>query len=487
MPDPPALVDLMPVLGLEGESWAAWRVVAKALDGQGATFTRAEQALFEACTGRTRVPTEPPAEVFGIIGRRSGKSRFAGAVAARAAGLIRYPLAPGERAVVGLAAADREQARVMLGYTLAPFEASADWRGLVRRPSPWARLADLVTRRTRWGFDLTTGATVEVRTAAFGSIRGRTYAAVVADELAYWQREEGSNPASEVLGAVRPGLVTLGGPLIGISSPYAKAGPLWEAWTRYYGKDDARVLVWKAPSRVMNPTIPERVVLDALERDEASARSEWLAEFRSDLESFLSSEQLARVVVPGRGELPPRVGEEGDYLAFCDPATGAGQDSMTLAIVHLEAEGPDAPPVVVVDALREHKPPFNPREVTREYAALCRAYACDVVYGDRHGMGWIDQAFASHHLTYQVAESSKSELYAALLPLITTGSLELPDHPRLVQQLQGLERRPTGTGRDAIDHRSRGHEDLANAVAGAAVLAHREASVPEPRLIPLGW
>jgi hypothetical protein len=160
---------------------------------------------------------------------------------------------------------------------------------------------------------------------------------------------------------------------------------------------------------------------------------------------------------------------------------------MTLAIVHLEAEGPDTPPVVVVDAVRETRPPFNPREVTQAYAALCRTYACDTVHGDRVGMGWIDQAFASHHLTYQVAESSKSELYAPLLPLITTGSLELPDHPRLVQQLQGLERRPTGTGRDAIDHRSRGHEDLANAVAGAAVLAMRAAQTPEPRLTMLGW
>jgi hypothetical protein len=36
--------------------------------------------------------------------------------------------------------------------------------------------------------------------------------------------------------------------LICASSPYARRGPLWESFRRYWGVDDAGVLVWRAPT-----------------------------------------------------------------------------------------------------------------------------------------------------------------------------------------------------------------------------------------------
>ena len=65
----------------------------------------------------------------------------------------------------------------------------------------------------------------------------------------------------------------------------------------------------------------------------------------------------------------------------------------------------------------------------------------------------------------------KSSLYTNLLPLLNSYRIELLDHPRLVAQLCGLERRTARGGRDSIDHAPGGHDDLANAVAGAAALA----------------
>ena len=56
-------------------------------------------------------------------------------------------------------------------------------------------------------------------------------------------------------------------------------------------------------------------------------------------------------------------------------------------------------------------------------------------------------------------------------PLINSGRVELLDHPRLVAQLCGLERRTAWGGRDSIDHGPGGHDDVANAVAGALVAA----------------
>ena len=68
------------------------------------------------------------------------------------------------------------------------------------------------------------------------------------------------------------------------------------------------------------------------------------------------------------------------------------------------------------------------------------------------------------------------------LPLINSGRVELLDHPRLVAQLCGLERRTAWGGRDSIDHGPGGHDDLANAVAGALVAAAEAPRVPQIRM-----
>ena len=49
--------------------------------------------------------------------------------------------------------------------------------------------------------------------------------------------------------------------------------------------------------------------------------------------------------------------------------------------------------------------------------------------------------------------------------------VELLDHRRLALQLAGLERRTSRGGKDSIDHAPRAHDDLANAAAGALLLA----------------
>ena len=221
-----SLISVMMTLGMTGDSWAAWRTVAKVQDGQ--PLTRDEHALFEQCTGRSRPPSEPPGEILVIKGRRCGGSRYAASCAVRAAAFTRYDgrLAPGERAVVGLAASDREQARVLLSYAISPFQENG-LHDLVQARSKWQMLKNLVSRETRWGIDLTTGATIEVRTANLGTIRGRSYALVVGDEVAFWRREDGSNPASEVLVGARPGLVTLNGQLLMLTTPFAPVGPPW--------------------------------------------------------------------------------------------------------------------------------------------------------------------------------------------------------------------------------------------------------------------
>jgi hypothetical protein len=465
------LLAAMDLCGLRGDSWAPWRTVAKCLDAQPLDPT--ELALFRQCTGRSQPPTEPPAEAWLICGRRAGKSRYAGACAVRAASR-RYPVAPGEQATIAMAAADREQARVLYSYATAPFT-TATTRTL-------RALMDLVVRKTRWQLDRSTNVSLEVRSSHFGRIRGRTFALALADEVAFWQAEDGSNPASEVIAAIRPGLATLGGQLLVISSPFSKAGPLWEVHQKYFAVADPRILVWVAPTRVMNPTISSAVVEDALARDPEAAKSEWLAEFRDDAAALVTDTARRRVIrAVEPSEVPPF---EGSPLVFVDVASGSGSDSFTAGVAVKTRDAQGRLIAFVLD-LGETRPPFDPAHEVAQLADACKSLGVTRVFGDKYAQGWTDALFRQAGLTYEPSPLTKSEIYLAMLSLINSGLVSLPNEARLITQLMGLVRRPTGSGRESVDHaaRSGAHDDLANAAAGAAVLLGAAPTTREYRVL----
>ncbi len=321
---------------LAGESWAGWRTLLTAIAGE--ELTDDERIVFRTLTQREREPLRPVEEFWGIKGRRSGGTRAMAVKGAWIAALNDHSdvLAPGERATLPIVSASVWQAAKMLQYLNGIF-------------STVPALAALVEGRTTDSISLSNRVDLECVASNFRTIRGGTAVAVICDEVAFWRGETSATPDSEVLAAARPSLATTGGPLIVISSPYARRGELWSAFKRDYGPaGDPLILVAKAASRTLNPSLPQRVVDRAMERDEASARAEYGAEFRTDIESFVSREAVDAATVPGRLELPHVV--DVTYSAFVDPSGGA-QDAMTLAIAHAEKD------VAVLDAVREVRPP----------------------------------------------------------------------------------------------------------------------------------
>jgi transposase-like protein len=328
-------------------------------------------------------------------------------------------------------------------------------------------LQKLVVRRTASAIELANRVVIEVHTCSYRTTRGYAFAAVVADECAFWRDESSATPDIEVLNAVRPGLATIPGSLlVAISSPHSRRGALWQAFKNHYGKDGDPVLVWQAPTRAMNPTVPKHIIEDALVADESAARAEYLAEFRSDLESYISREIVEACVVPGRYEMLRLSGAF--HVGFVDPSGGSA-DAMTLAVAHRESDG-----TAVLDYVGEVRPPFSPESVVQDFATVLRSYGISRVMGDRYAGEWPRERFAAHGITYDPCEKSKGELYALLLPVLNSRKVALLDHGRLVSQLCALERRTAWGGRDSIDHGPGGHDDVANAVAGAvAALAHQ--------------
>jgi hypothetical protein len=109
--------------------------------------------------------------------------------------------------------------------------------------------------------------------------------------------------------------------------------------------------------------------------------------------------------------------------------------------------------------------------VVVSFAEECARYGVKEVIGDAYGGEWPREQFRKAGLTYRLSEQHKSEIYLSALPLMTSGRVELLDHKRLVAQMGALERRTGRTGRDTVDHPPRGRDDVANAAAGALVLA----------------
>ena len=267
--------------------------------------------------------------------------------------------------------------------------------------------------------------------------------------------------------------------LIGLTTTYSRRGESWRIYEQHFGNDDsAEVLVVNGPTRILNPTISPRIIDAAYEEDPIAAAAEFGGEFRRDVETYLSREALEAVVMRGRQEQPPE--PQHRYVGFIDPAGGSGKDSMTLAIAHQQGDQ------AVLDAVRETRPPFSPDATVEASAALLTTYRITTVVGDRYAGSWPVEACTKHGLIYTPSQLTRSEIYQAFLPIMTSQRVELLDHPTVIKQLLALERKTSRVGKDVIDHSpGRGnHDDLANVVAGAMQLLARQ---PQPlRGYPIG-
>jgi hypothetical protein len=264
------------------------------------------------------------------------------------------------------------------------------------------------------------------------------------------------------------------GKLLLVSSPHVMSGVLWDVWrTR---NDDEDVLVWHAPTSVMNPTVRERFLEKEKARDPENYRREYLAEFTDAVTAFLSAEAIERCVVKGRAELPP---ERRSYIAAVDAAFKG--DRFTLCIAHRDRDRD----VVTVDCLRgwqgtRQAPLLLSGGVMPEIRALSDRYGFRRVYGDQFGAQPLKDVFSRHGLYYEertFTNTSKADIYATLRTRISDGTVELLDHEPSLRELRALqlERLPGGTMR--IGHSAHGRDDFADAIALAVSEARRRNTV----------
>lgn len=443
-------------LGDSLATWQPWLTAMRALYGLPITKARSTK-LVKQCTGLD-APALPKhgfdAALF-LTGRRSGKSRVAAVVGAYEAvlGGRQKSLSKGEVGVVPIISPSKSQSRIVHGYIRSLFEVPA--------------LANLVVNDTKTGLELADGTRIEVLTGDWRHIRGFTLLACIVDEACFFGLEDEGKVKSdtELVRALQPALATASGKLIAISSPYARRGWCYTTCERDWGNANANTLVWRAPSRVMNPTLPQHIVDRALQEDLAAARAEYLAEWRDDVAAYLPRAVVEELVVKGRKELMPVPGRR--YVAFADLSGGRGDDA-TLAIAHKQDR------TVVIDKVERHRPPFNPHMVVTLMSETLELYGLGSVTGDNYGAEFVASAFGKHGVRYHKAKLNASQLYTELLPRLCSGEVELLDDDATVGQISNLERHTRSGGKDLITHPRNQHDDLANVVAGVCYLAGKD-------------
>jgi hypothetical protein len=441
--DPELLGPSMP-----GDSYLPMRVLLIAAMGE--PLTDAERVVFQELTQREREPLRRVDELVVVKGRRAGGSHAMGKVMLPyLAGLCRWPsLTGGERGVLLVLAQDQHTADQVLDYAEDAFRASP-------------MLSTLVESRVARTLRLNNGIDIEVRAADRRRLRGLTYIAIVADEIAHWPTGEYSaNPDTKILNSIRPGLGTTRGPLFMISSPYAKRGELWSVYKRDFGADgDPAILVAQGASRVFNSELPQSLVDREYEKDPASAAAEYGAEFRADIASFIDIELIESLVDRRVAVRAPVSGVR--YECFADLSSGTAQDSSAAAIIHREDDG------IIVDLLYEKRPKFQANVAIDEICGICSTYRIREVVGDRYSVGYTTDRFDANGIYYRVTKHDTSTLYRECLPYLSSGRVRLLDNKRAIAQFASLERKTSPGGKDQISHPSGGHDDLSNCIAGA--------------------
>ena len=438
-----------------------------------------ERELFRRCTARETYPGLPFGEATVVAGARSGKdSRVGGPMVCYEAvfGGHEARVAKGERATVVLVAQDLRATRVAFGYVKQYLTTSP-----LLAPQVAEVLAGEIT--------LTNGVTVSCFPCTLRSLRGFSIPVGVMDELAFYRLEGQADSDAEVQASIRRGMVGFGATkLVKISTPYLRSGVLYEDFKRGWGQADPDLLVWRAPTLLMNPSIAAGRLERERRLDPTRFEREYMAEFLEDVDVFLPAAWVDAAVVAGRHELPPRDGVR--YVAAVDPS-GGGADHFTLAVAHVEGKGADRR--VVQDVMRawgrSRTGPADLEGAVRAIAGIARGYGLSVVHGDRYSASWVVESFRRAGVAYRVPEVRrpgddephylhKSAAYLEMEPAIAQAKLEVLDHPQLVRELKLLERRPQAGGRVRVDHPAGGRDDHANVLALATALAARAAGQP---------
>lgn len=437
----------------------AQKVILKAIYGE--ELSAAELPIFQLMTGLERYRAREWTEVTVVAGRGGGKSnQLAANLAIFEAVGRKHTLSVGETALVMVVSTEqRRQSKVEFRYIQKKMEGSPV-------------LSKMIESSTADELRLKNGVTVAVYPCNLARVRGPSLQMCVADEIGFW-KSEGLSVDREVMEAIRPGLRLPHSKLVKISSPAGMRGELYFDFKHYHGIENDDVLVFQAPTILLNPSFSQKKLDAAEKRDPASFAVEYGANFRADIAGLLDPAVITSAVNHNRPMHIPYRAALGPYFAFVDPAGGGGKDSYAVSVAHAEGER------VVIDMVKSWVPRFNPETVTDECCTLLKGYKIDSIMGDKYSGDILSTRFVKNGINYVATPRTKAQIYLEVDKIFNMGRIEIPDRPVLIDQLTSLVRKTRSGGQDSVDSDTGRPEDEANAVCGAALMVALKEGVPE--------
>lgn len=294
--------------------------------------------------------------------------------------------------------------------------------------------------------------------------RGKSLTDFAMDESAFF-RDSSANVNDRDIYTAASARVLPGGQSIVASTPWAKAGLLYDFFVRCWGApQDA--LVAHAPTEALNDAAwVATIVARERQRDADNARREFDAEFMDgastlffDGSSLEAANRNASLVMAPSDLLPGDiVGAGADF--------GFRSDSSALVIVVRRA---DRYLVAKVLELRpEPGKPLRPGETVRAFAEELRAWGVRYLMADGHYRESITEHLTEHGLAFVPAPSTPSEPYVRTRNLLREDRIDGLSHHRMLQQMREVEGRPLSGGGLSIVHprwASGGHGDLCSAL-----------------------
>lgn len=334
-----------------------------------------------------------------------------------------------------------------------------------------------------------------------GSGRGRSLVGAVFEECAFFDPEEYKISDEEAFKGVTPRLLP-GAQAILSSTPWAEAGVLYKEFVANHPAPSCaaphltqpgrphRAIAAHAPTLLLRDVALTRTIVAAeTERDPENAAREYGAQFLSlGTSAYFDAAKIADAVVPAlRLGQPPS--QDPQAIRALGVDLGFVSDCATGVPVERDPRKYRVLDYVEVIPAREK---LRPSEVLARLAAKADEYGCDEAIGDQHYAEAAKEAFYDRGrpivwIDRPAGGQGKVDVFKVTKDLLHEGTLELPNDPRLLEQLREVTKRPLPGGGLAIESPRKpkgGHGDIVAALVCAVWRLSRLRLPDAPEVLP---
>lgn len=380
-----------------------------------------------------------------VVGRRGGKSSFLCRLGVAQACYGEWTVPPGDVGVVAVVSVSLAEAKQRLKTVKdildaigEPHTATSERIRLKNRPCEFRALA-----------------------CSLQGVVGFTAIAILADEVAHWRDDTGSNPAREVMAKLAPTMATVPSAFMVLSSSPASIQTYHHERT-LQGNDEQQI-VSHAPSWVANPTLTEEQTRELepnqriWEREYAAIASEHSAEpvFRKDdiLRALAEDTDRGRPV--------------GARICVLDPSTGTGGDAFCFAAVGWN-ERADGTKVLSIDQFDGQRGRFatttSPQLIVRKRVnSLCVVHRISHVYSDQHLAPLLEEECRVLGYRFKAlpwTHENKADAVNKLALMLSQGQIVLPSgNGWLRKELMHFTEKTSRSGKRTFSAKGKRHDD----------------------------